>query len=65
MPKGSDESWAGKLIGKCNKFPHFEKPRFGTTSKLFSDSMHYYFDDNLLILSLRLLYQTFLGHGRV
>ncbi|KMY92004.1 unconventional myosin-Va isoform X1 [Drosophila simulans] len=44
MPKGSDESWAGKLIGKCNKFPHFEKPRFGTTSffiKHFSDTVEY------------------------
>ncbi|XP_030388121.1 unconventional myosin-Va isoform X2 [Scaptodrosophila lebanonensis] len=44
MPKGSDESWAGKLIEKCNKFPHFEKPRFGTTSffiKHFSDTVEY------------------------
>ncbi|XP_055916560.1 unconventional myosin-Va isoform X1 [Eupeodes corollae] len=44
MPKGSDESWAGKLIEKCSKFPHFEKPRFGTTSflvKHFSDTVQY------------------------
>ncbi|XP_017087770.2 unconventional myosin-Va isoform X3 [Drosophila bipectinata] len=44
MPRGSDESWAGKLIGKCSKFPHFEKPRFGTTSffiKHFSDTVEY------------------------
>ncbi|XP_014092302.2 unconventional myosin-Va isoform X1 [Bactrocera oleae] len=44
MPKGSDESWAGKLIEKCNKYPHFEKPRFGTTSfyiKHFSDTVEY------------------------
>ncbi|XP_022230994.2 unconventional myosin-Va isoform X2 [Drosophila obscura] len=44
MPKGSDESWAGKLIAKCSKFPHFEKPRFGTTSffiKHFSDTVEY------------------------
>ncbi|XP_023037684.1 unconventional myosin-Va isoform X3 [Drosophila willistoni] len=44
MPKGSDESWAGKLIEKCQKFPHFEKPRFGTTSffiKHFSDTVEY------------------------
>ncbi|XP_034479996.1 unconventional myosin-Vb isoform X1 [Drosophila innubila] len=44
MPKGSDESWAGKLIDKCIKFPHFEKPRFGTTSffiKHFSDTVEY------------------------
>ncbi|XP_067632478.1 unconventional myosin-Va isoform X2 [Eurosta solidaginis] len=44
MPKGSDESWAGKLIEKCNKYHHFEKPRFGTTSfyiKHFSDTVEY------------------------
>ncbi|XP_023162899.2 unconventional myosin-Va isoform X1 [Drosophila hydei] len=44
MPKGSDESWAVKLVEKCNKFPHFEKPRFGTTSffiKHFSDTVEY------------------------
>lgn len=31
MPKGSDTSWVGKLMEKCSKFPHFDKPRFGTT----------------------------------
>ncbi|XP_070140380.1 unconventional myosin-Va isoform X2 [Drosophila kikkawai] len=44
MPRGSDESWAGKLIEKCTKFPHFEKPRFGSTSffiKHFSDTVEY------------------------
>ncbi|XP_037956283.1 unconventional myosin-Va isoform X2 [Teleopsis dalmanni] len=44
MPRGSDESWVGKLIEKCKKFPHFEKPRFGTTSfsvKHFSDTVQY------------------------
>ncbi|XP_017838589.1 unconventional myosin-Va isoform X5 [Drosophila busckii] len=44
MPRGSDDSWAGKLIEKCAKFPHFEKPRFGTTSffiKHFSDTVEY------------------------
>lgn len=33
MPKGSDESWVGKLIEKCGKFKHFDKPRFGTMCK--------------------------------
>uniref|UniRef100_A0A1I8QA92 Myosin motor domain-containing protein n=1 Tax=Stomoxys calcitrans TaxID=35570 RepID=A0A1I8QA92_STOCA len=44
MPKGSDESWARKLVEKCTKFPHFEKPRFGNTSffvKHFSDTVEY------------------------
>lgn len=31
MPRGSDESWVGKLNQKCVKFKHFEKTRFGTT----------------------------------
>ncbi len=31
MPKGSDESWVGKLIEKCSKYKHFDKPRFGTS----------------------------------
>lgn len=34
MPRGSDESWVGKLIEKCTKYKHFEKTRFGTGSKL-------------------------------
>lgn len=29
MPKGSDDSWVGKLVEKCSKYKHFEKPRFG------------------------------------
>ncbi|XP_023292615.2 unconventional myosin-Va isoform X1 [Lucilia cuprina] len=44
MPRGSDESWARKLVEKCNKFPHFEKPRFGNTTffiKHFSDTVEY------------------------
>lgn len=34
MPKGSDESWVGKLIEKCSKYKHFDKPRFGTSCEL-------------------------------
>ncbi|XP_005184334.1 unconventional myosin-Va isoform X3 [Musca domestica] len=44
MPKGSDESWARKLVEKCAKYSHFEKPRFGNTSfsvKHFSDTVEY------------------------
>ena len=44
MPKGSDESWVGKLFEKCIKYKHFEKPRFGTSSfliKHFSDTVQY------------------------
>ncbi|XP_037046669.1 unconventional myosin-Va-like isoform X1 [Bradysia coprophila] len=44
MPKGSDESWVGKLIEKCSKYKHFDKPRFGTNSffvKHFSDTVEY------------------------
>lgn len=29
MPRGSDESWVGKLNEKCGKFEHFERSRFG------------------------------------
>lgn len=29
MPKGSDESWVGKLNEKCGKYKHFERSRFG------------------------------------
>lgn len=29
MPRGSDESWVGKLNEKCVKYKHFEKARFG------------------------------------
>lgn len=36
MPKGSDESWVGKLVEKCSKYKHFDKPRFGTNCKLWS-----------------------------
>lgn len=44
MPKGSDESWAGKLYEKCAKYKHFDKPRFGVSSflvKHFSDLVEY------------------------
>lgn len=33
MPQGSDESWVGKLMEKCGKYKHFDKPRFGTSCK--------------------------------
>lgn len=33
MPGGSDESWVGKLIEKCAKYKHFDKPRYGTVCK--------------------------------
>lgn len=33
MPKGSDESWVGKLNDKCGKYKHFGKARFGTACK--------------------------------
>lgn len=44
MPKGSDNSWVGKLIEKCTKYKHFEKPRFGNNGfliKHFSDTVEY------------------------
>ncbi|XP_050097643.1 unconventional myosin-Va isoform X3 [Anopheles aquasalis] len=44
MPRGSDESWVGKLLEKCSKYAHFDKPRFGTTAFLirhFSDTVQY------------------------
>uniref|UniRef100_A0A1A9X3S5 Myosin motor domain-containing protein n=1 Tax=Glossina brevipalpis TaxID=37001 RepID=A0A1A9X3S5_9MUSC len=44
MPRGTDESWALKLVDKCSKFDHFEKTRFGNASfyiKHFSDSVKY------------------------
>ncbi|XP_065199527.1 unconventional myosin-Va isoform X2 [Planococcus citri] len=44
MPKGTDDSWADKLYGKCTKWNHFAKPRFGTSSfiiKHFADSVEY------------------------
>lgn len=37
MPKGSDESWVGKLIEKCSKYKHFDKPRFGTSCEYYTD----------------------------
>lgn len=33
MPRGSDESWVGKLVEKCAKYKHFDKPRFGKMCK--------------------------------
>ncbi|XP_055602318.1 unconventional myosin-Va isoform X2 [Uranotaenia lowii] len=44
MPRGSDESWVGKLFEKCGKHRHFDKPRFGTSAfliKHFADTVHY------------------------
>ncbi|XP_052862372.1 unconventional myosin-Va [Anopheles cruzii] len=44
MPRGSDESWVGKLLEKCTKYKHFDKPRFGTSAfliKHFSDTVQY------------------------
>ncbi|XP_062553592.1 unconventional myosin-Va isoform X2 [Armigeres subalbatus] len=44
MPRGSDESWVGKLLEKCGKYKHFDKPRFGTSAfliKHFSDTVQY------------------------
>ncbi|XP_065086171.1 unconventional myosin-Vb isoform X2 [Ochlerotatus camptorhynchus] len=44
MPRGSDESWVGKLQEKCSKYKHFDKPRFGTSAfliKHFSDTVQY------------------------
>ncbi|XP_039433322.1 unconventional myosin-Va isoform X2 [Culex pipiens pallens] len=44
MPRGSDESWVGKLMEKCTKYKHFDKPRFGTSAfliKHFSDTVQY------------------------
>lgn len=33
MPRGSDESWVGKLNEKCTKYKHYGKTRFGTACK--------------------------------
>jgi myosin V len=44
MPKGSDDSWTGKLVEKCSKYKHFDKPRFGAIAfivKHFSDTVRY------------------------
>ncbi|XP_058120262.1 unconventional myosin-Va [Anopheles coustani] len=45
MPRGSDESWVGKLMEKCaGKYKHFERPRFGNSAFLirhFSDTVQY------------------------
>ncbi|EAA11777.4 AGAP006479-PA [Anopheles gambiae str. PEST] len=44
MPRGSDDSWVGKLMEKCGKYPHFDRPRFGTSAfliKHFSDTVQY------------------------
>ncbi|XP_053677422.1 unconventional myosin-Va [Anopheles nili] len=44
MPCGSDESWVGKLMEKCGKYKHFDRPRFGTSAfliKHFSDTVQY------------------------
>lgn len=35
MPRGSDESWVGKLNEKCVKYKHFGKSRFGTACEYF------------------------------
>lgn len=34
VPRGSDESWVGKLNEKCSKYKHYEKTRFGTACEL-------------------------------
>lgn len=44
MPKGSDESWVGKLIEKCSKYKHFDKPRFGTSCKLSMNFIFLFFE---------------------
>lgn len=31
VPRGSDESWVGKLNEKCSKYEHYGKARFGNT----------------------------------
>ncbi|XP_055305869.1 unconventional myosin-Vb isoform X2 [Sitodiplosis mosellana] len=44
VPRGSDESWVGKLNEKCAKYKHFERARFGNASfviKHFSDTVQY------------------------
>ncbi|XP_055687296.1 unconventional myosin-Va isoform X2 [Lutzomyia longipalpis] len=44
MPRGSDESWVGKLTEKCAKYKHFGKMRFGSAGFVvehFSDRVEY------------------------
>lgn len=44
MPRGTDSSWTEKLYGKCSRYPHFSKPRFGTTAFIvnhFADKVQY------------------------
>lgn len=44
MPRGSDQSWIGKITEKCVKYRHFEKPKFGGAAflvKHFSDTVQY------------------------
>lgn len=60
MPRGSDESWVGKLNEKCAKYKHFEKARFGNGCKyewfsfLLSLLLRFYkfFSDFLAIIFL-------------
>lgn len=44
MPRGSDSSWIGKIMEKCGKYRHFERPKFGGEAflvKHFSDTVQY------------------------
>ncbi|GAB0095574.1 unconventional myosin-Va [Sergentomyia squamirostris] len=44
MPRGSDESWVGKLNEKCGKYKHFGRTRFGSAGFVvehFSDRVEY------------------------
>lgn len=49
MPRGSDESWIGKLNEKCSKYQHYEKSRFGTTCKTFSFASYIFVRINYFI----------------
>lgn len=44
MPRGSDQSWIGKITEKCDKYKHFGKPKFGGAAFIvrhFSDTVQY------------------------
>lgn len=47
MPKGSDGSWVGKLIEKCSKYKHFDKPRFGTNCKFHNPFYRYVMTESI------------------
>lgn len=42
MPKGSDESWVGKLVEKCSKYRHFGKSRFSNMGKELKNKFFIY-----------------------